>query len=109
MKIRQGFVSNSSTTSFCIYGTRMSAPYDEQREDEFYDADDELCEKCDKLGLYCNSSPWDSEHWVGLEFTDMHDDETRKQFEARVEHMLFTHFGIKPKECGVYKEAWRDG
>lgn len=111
MKIRQGFVSNSSTTSFCIYGTRMSAPYDEEREeqDEYYDSCEEMWETCEKAGLECHSAPWDSDFYVGLPWDSIRDDETGAQFKARVETKLFECFGVKPVRCSTYEKAWRDG
>lgn len=111
MKIRQGFVSNSSTTSFCIYGALIAPPRDEAREEteEYYDAHEDMYEKCEKLGLECHSTPWDSDCYIGLEWYNLRDDETGAQFKARVEALLFTNFGIKPEACSTHEEAWRDG
>ena len=96
MKIRQGFVSNSSTTSFLIYGVFVD---DEELVDKAWGVD----------GIQGYSDPYDSGGWVGASWCSVRDDETGAQFKARVEAKLFTELGIKPEDCGTHEQAWRDG
>jgi hypothetical protein len=97
MKVRRGFVSNSSTTSFCIYGA-------------FVDTDEELMyDKCYEADLECYSYPYDRGYWVGLDWACIRDDETGAQFKARVEGKLFELFKVRPEDCSTHEEAWRDG
>lgn len=116
MKIRHGFVSNSSTTSFCIYGARVETPYDEEKEiqaeesGEYYDSEEDMYEMCEKIGLEHHSPPYgDGDSYVGLSWDSIRDDETGAQFKARVEAQLFTHFRVEPCNCRTHEEAWRDG
>ena len=96
MKIRQGFVSNSSTTSFLIYGVIVN--------------DNELIEKTWNMKeLEGYNDPYDSGGWIGISWSDVRDDETGAQFKARVEAQLYQEFGIKPDKCCTHEEAWRDG
>lgn len=96
MKIRQGFVSNSSTTSFLIYGVSVD--------------DAELVDKAwDVEGIEGYGNPYDSGGWIGASWCQVRDDETGAQFKARVEAKLFTELGIKPEQCDTIEQAWRDG
>ena len=111
MKIRHGFVSNSSTTSFCIFGAKIRPPYDEEREEaeDDYDAHEEFYEKCYEQGLDCHSTPWDNGCFVGEEWSTIKDDETGAQFKERVAKKLHELFGVDLSICATYAEAWRDG
>ncbi len=111
MKIRQGFVSNSSTTSFCIYGARVSVPEvleDPDDEDSDYIDDYETVEKlCGENGL--DYAEWDGSFIVGLKPWDMHEDETYAQFKQRVEDALLKAFNTNPDACEWIEEAGYDG
>ena len=112
MKIRSGFVSNSSSSSFCIYGTYLEfseiieklkasnlLTKDESRKfDEDEDADEDeymyenleelLSEKTD-LSLYFDyegDSAW-------IDWSSIGDDETGRQFKEDVESELIKVFG----------------
>ena len=112
MKIRQGFVSNSSTTSFCIYGVGLENWPDTGNSD--YDDDDgygyDKCEwwynKAREIGLEHHRDPYDGGGWIGLSLTQMDMDETRREFQERVDKLL-TSIGLSGD--GIYEEAWRDG
>jgi hypothetical protein len=112
MKIRDGFVSNSSTTSFCIYGAYFYTEeaqkfYPELTEDDDVDGflDDKLY-NVDELELI--GDPYDDGYWVGISWPNIKDDETGAQFKQRVKETLEKN-GIKDVELGTHEEAWRDG
>ena len=73
MKIRLNFVSNSSSTSFCLYGKR----FDDDSILENIDLGDEL-----KLEYSCNS--YDDSITIGLPPKEIKNDETGLQFKQRV-------------------------
>lgn len=80
MKIRQGFVSNSSTTSFCIYGAEVT------RRDYDEDGDMDIDEVADEHSLEYHYIDGDS--IVGLSPDAMGDYETKLQFMTRVEKAI---------------------
>jgi len=98
MKTRQGFVSNSSTTSFMIYGA------DTNNEDA-----DELARE---IGLTCEYYQEYSEHRyaVGLSWDEVKDDETAAQFKARVEEAVKKILPeVTDADFGTCQDAYRDG
>ena len=128
MKVRMGFVSNSSSSSFCIYGAFLSEvplavkqykkvakvvdgdnedEEDEDEEDEDYDDDGyELMEhRASQLGLQCEYPEGYDGYYVGLAWSDIKDDETGKQFKERVEGLL-TEFCGEKVECETHEEAF---
>lgn len=109
MKIRQGFVSNSSTTSFCIYGSWVDVPRvveDPNDEDSDYLEDYEVLDDiCSKHGLSYSSI--DSNYAVGLGPDDIKDNETGAQFKKRVQDAISAAFG--PHSCSWIQEAGYDG
>ncbi len=111
MKKRYGFVSNSSTTSFCIYGAHLSK--DKVREvfglEEDDDVYDELYEKVEKgNGLIVEYDPWDSYVWIGSYWTSIQDAETGLMFKERVK-LALDKIGFTGVDLGTHEEAWRDG
>ena len=134
MKIRNGFVSNSSSSSFLIYGVALETS--EFRElfvknlqenvevlpeyakkllenpDDFdYDYDYELGEAaCKMLGedfSLDSPSEWDT-FYIGRSWGSVRDNETGKQFKESVETQLKKYFG-EDVEIGTHSEAWFDG
>ena len=119
MKIRAGFVSNSSTSSFCIYGICLE-DYDliqkacdlkkikcDVESDDFepYEACEELIEG---TGLEYRSGPEGEGSYFGISLSNMKDDETYGNFKKRISEKLAEIFGEK-MDCDVMEEAWRDG
>ena len=112
MKIRKGFVSNSSTTSFCIYG----AIVEEQKL--IRAVNKAFSEKCYggyeageilKDKGYATESNYDGdEFYVGRYWKSVKDKETGKEFKESVEKLLVELLG-KKVSCGTHEEAWRDG
>lgn len=76
MKIRSGFVSNSSTTSFCIYGVCISGHLDfwELKHDGVISKEPKLYHYGAEDGMY-----------IGNEWSGVGDDETGRQFKERTE------------------------
>lgn len=97
MKIRMGFVSNSSTSSFLIYGTDdiSSEEYD-LISDKYYKEIDYHC-------------PYEDHYYIGYSWDSIKDDETGKQFKDRVESKIKELLGRDNMSFGTYEEAWRDG
>lgn len=97
MKIRQGFVSNSSTTSFCIYGV-------ETNEDVWEDAKE--------VGLAIESFSDYSEYdyAVGLPYHMIQDNETGAEFKHRVQTAIRKIFpDVKDEAFGLQADAYYDG
>ena len=119
MKIRKGFISNSSSSSFLMYGVYADAdeileclkatgfiPKDVEDIGEWYwdDGDTKLSAK----GLNMES-PYEGENVViGVSWSSIGDDETGKQFKDRIQKIIKEIMGDKftPNTCS---EAWRDG
>ena len=115
MKIRNGFVSNSSSSSFLIYGATFeeeelmkaakdNGQYtDEQFEEEdFFDYDEaEL-----NLGKDIEIKNINGEiYYIGASWKSVGGNETGNEFKKRVKKALEKYFGRKIK-CDTHEEAW---
>lgn len=98
MKIRQGFVSNSSSTSFCIYGIHESGERNDLRA---------LEEKADSLRLYCILTPGDG-LYIGRKWSTVKDNETGRQFKESTQEKI-NQLPIENKKCEMYEESWCNG
>ncbi len=108
MKIRTGFVSNSSASSFFIYGISLSRHAVEElgaqhkiEEECTGDILDRLLEETD---LTYNSVP-DGDYYIGLSLERIKDDETGLQFKERVAKGIEKVLG-KPAACQYWKESY---
>ena len=95
MRIRRGFVSNSSTTSFCIYGTPTN---------------DEVWAEARVNDLECHAFDDFAEYnyAVGISWSEIQDHETAGEFKLRVQALVKQIFP-NATDFGTYKDAYRDG
>ncbi len=135
MKIRQGFVSNSSSSSFCIYGITMDEwdmkdalikkgiATEEDLSEGLYEYLDDWSFKYDlkQKGLseeeiekkLANRPLADFKyesingdcHFIGVPWRNIKDDETGADFKARIDAKLAEIFG-DDATCKTYEEAW---
>ena len=100
MKLRMGFVSNSSSTSFCIYGTTA-----EGKGDNF-----EFIHEIEKLGLDYHQAHQDSNDlYVGGSLTNCKDNQTMGDFKKEVNKKLKTLLKNEKFECSTREDGWYNG
>jgi hypothetical protein len=92
MKTRYGFISNSSSTSFCIFGTIIN---EEIKEKTFLD-------------VFYGDPNMDGVTYIGLEYSNIQDTETGQQFKERIEQEVHRLLGPE-QECGTYEESYYNG
>jgi hypothetical protein len=117
MKTRIGFVSNSSSSSFLIYGAYLSEskaeeiiakllPDDEEKEFSYSDRTSDSLKKITGMDVH---NPVDGySYYIGESWDCIGDYETGAQFKARIEEKLKETLGPDIK-CGTHSEAWYDG
>jgi len=81
MLIRKGFVSNSSTTSFCVWGVSIDAHSLEFKNVEEFFEDDQVL---------VNPTPWDV-IIVGRSWASVEDHQTGIQFKRQTERLVRRH------------------
>jgi hypothetical protein len=119
MKIRQGFVSNSSSTSFLLYGivveeSELFEKYkseltpEELEEWENGDFDEQYFVE-QKIGEgYSVKHPYESDsYYIGKSWDEIKNEQTRKEFTEEIENRL-SKLGFN-KKCDTWSEAWYDG
>jgi hypothetical protein len=126
---RLGFVSNSSSSSFCIYGFPLEEDtISEEEKKNFmkkylgkdYSEEDDVNEsfelyeyieeklKGTSLSLEGSQECLDG-YWVGRSWSSIDDTETGKQFKDSIKKEAKEIFGKEAKGFGTFEEAWRDG
>ena len=106
MKVRNGFVSNSSSSSFLIYGVIVG----DLKGITGNDDDIELDTLIDDKGLDLMTHNPDGEVYVGRSWASVKDDETGKQFKESIEADIIKLFNLTNKPaCTTHEYAWQDG
>jgi len=116
MKKRNGFVSNSSSSSFLIYGIVIEPSellnaldiskeeFEDKHSGSTYDLLDTIMEDVDGFEWH---DPWDDGCFIGASWSSVKDDETGAEFKTRVEKTLREKFGASLK-YDTHEGAWHD-
>lgn len=111
MKKRKGFVSNSSVSSFCIFGTILS-------EESLEEIGVKLGEDNDILGFISGmiedkklnlevECPFKDDYYVGRSWRKVEDDQTGREFKEDIKKQIMKLIG-KDVQLKTFEEAWQD-
>lgn len=103
MKVRVGFVSNSSSSSFLIYGAEISRS--SFSDPELYE---KIIEEEVKVPKPVSLVYGPDCKYIGRSLSSIGDDETGRQFKESVEKAIEQIAG-KKLPCFIHQEAWYDG
>ena len=115
---KHGFVSNSSTTSFMIYGIALESyeaakilkrDHPAVKESIEKWGDDEPLETLDGLpGFDSYPSEWGDHKYFGVSWDNVKDDETGAEFKERVRAALAEYLE-GDLSLGTHEESWYNG
>lgn len=110
MKIRKGFVSNSSSSSFMMYGICVESldrlPRFAGKEITWQDEDD-FEKQLISSGLELRQ-PGES-RYIGRSWCKVADNQTGAEFKKRVEELISEVTGIQNPQCSTLEMAWYNG
>jgi len=109
MKIRNGFVSNSSSSSFCIFGVCFSG--EKANEIEALESNAEFNMQLKDFGLeliYGDPNGYESSVYIGKSWDRIGNDETGQQFKNSIAENVKVLLSDESIECSSHEDAWTD-
>jgi hypothetical protein len=116
MKIRSGFVSNSSSSSFCIYGVcidswnKLKDAYQNLTGNMVNDDGDGYYDICDTIqnrtGLFYEIDYGSEYFYFGQQYTNQPDDKTFGQFKEETNNKIKEVFGEDVKASHIEEEIY---
>jgi len=104
MKVRLGFVSNSSSVSFTIYGIYV--------EGKRNNCIEEIRNIAGEMGLFTHYDRDGEDAYIGRKWSDIKDNETGAEFKKSVKEkisLLVLKASIKDATLCTFEEGWYDG
>lgn len=106
MRIRHGFVSNSSSTSFCIFGLAVKMNTD----DEWENIEEKVeCSDTELETFYGDPDSWERMGYIGIDRTYIGNDETGQQFKDRVAALVEQIVPGQGENCENHEESYYNG